>query len=313
MDVNVHPAKTEVRFRDAAMIRGLIVSALRHALAEAGHRASTTVADFALGRMQTGQSAPQPRYGPMGAAQNPRAMRHNPFAPAPDGLADRPQSYEAAFDGADSPSGRTEPAPAEPDNAPVPSYPLGAARAQLHKTYIVSQTEDGLCIVDQHAAHERLVYEKMKTALANGGIARQGLLLPEIVELEADEAALLLPRLEEFSELGLVMEPFGDNTVIVRETPALLGEADIQGLVRALVEDLTSIGDGLALKEQLEEICGTMACRGSVRAGRQLTGEEMNALLRQMEATPHSGQCNHGRPTYVELKLADIERLFGRR
>jgi len=192
-------------------------------------------------------------------------------------------------------------------------HPLGAARAQLHETYIVAQTADGLIIVDQHAAHERLVYERMKAALESGRVASQGLLLPEIVELEADEAARLEKHINAFAELGLHMERFGEDAMMVRETPALLGEVDIKGLVHALANDLAALGDVLVLKERLEEVCSSMACHGSVRAGRRLNAGEMNALLRQMEATPHSGQCNHGRPTYVELKLADIERLFGRR
>ncbi|MEM6852447.1 MAG: DNA mismatch repair protein MutL, partial [Pseudomonadota bacterium] len=200
--------------------------------------------------------------------------------------------------------------------APAPSeadYPLGVARGQLHETYIVAQTADGLVLVDQHAAHERLVYERMKAQLEETGVARQALLLPEVVELTEDEAERVAARAEEFAELGLVLERFGPSAVVVRETPALLGQGDIQSLVRGLADDLAAWGAGLSLQEKLEEVCGTMACHGSVRSGRRLTGEEMNALLRQMEATPHSGQCNHGRPTYVELKLADIERLFGRR
>ena len=311
VDVNVHPAKTEVRFRDAGLVRGLIVSALRHALAEAGHRASTTVAGFALGRMQAEGAGTPYRQG--NGLASPRSLRQdNPYksmAEATASLAETPETF-AAFD---QPSARHEEGPAAAVEPMANSFPLGAARAQLHETYIVSQTADGLCIIDQHAAHERLVYERMKTALETTGIARQGLLIPEIVELENDEAEAITARAGEFAELGLVLEPFGDGAVIVRETPALLGDMDVQGLVRTLAEDLASIGDGLALKEQLQEICGTMACRGSVRAGRRLNADEMNSLLRDMEATPHSGQCNHGRPTYVELKLADIERLFGRR
>ena len=190
---------------------------------------------------------------------------------------------------------------------------MGAARAQLHETYIVSQTADGLVIVDQHAAHERLVYEKMKARLDEGRVPSQGLLIPEIVELSADDIARLEPRFEEFADLGLSLERFGEDAVMVRETPALLGEVNVKGLVQSLADDLAAIGESLSLKEKLEEVCSSMACHGSVRSGRRLNGEEMNALLRQMEATPHSGQCNHGRPTYVELKLADIERLFGRR
>ena len=307
VDVNVHPAKTEVRFRDAGGVRGLLVGALRHALAEAGHRAATTTSAFALGRMA-------PQSGPVTPM---RASRWSPPAPNPyRGDAGAPPADEAGFgdmprgfEGAQAPSARVEPEA----SAPAPEYPLGAVRAQLHETYIVAQTRDGLVIVDQHAAHERLVYEKMKAALEGGKVPSQGLLLPEVVDLTTDEVDRLAARLDEFAALGLVMERFGEDAVMVRETPAMLGEVDIKGLVQSLADDLSSLGQGLALKERLEEVCSSMACHGSVRSGRRMTAEEMNALLRQMEATPHSGQCNHGRPTYVELKLADIERLFGRR
>jgi DNA mismatch repair protein MutL len=210
------------------------------------------------------------------------------------------------------PTARFEHGPAvEAEQAP--DQPLGAARAQLHETYIVAQTGDGIVIVDQHAAHERLVYERMKVELDGGQVARQVLLLPEVVSLDPAEAERVVERAAELAELGLVLEAFGPGAVLVRETPALLGDCDVQGLVRDIADDLAENGAPLALKERMGEICGTMACHGSVRAGRRLTANEMNALLRQMEATPHSGQCNHGRPTYVELKLADIERLFGRR
>jgi DNA mismatch repair protein MutL len=192
-------------------------------------------------------------------------------------------------------------------------YPLGVARAQLHETYIVAQTDEGVVIVDQHAAHERLLHEKLKNQLEAEGVKRQALLLPEVVDVGEDGARRLAQRAAELADMGLVLEPFGLGAVVVRETPALLGEADVQGLVRDLADELAEMGDHLSLKEKVEEVCGTLACHTSVRAGRRLTVEEMNALLRQMEATPHSGQCNHGRPTYVELKLADIERLFGRR
>jgi DNA mismatch repair protein MutL len=192
-------------------------------------------------------------------------------------------------------------------------YPLGAARGQLHNTYIVAQTADGIVIVDQHAAHERLVYERMKASLAETGMARQKLLLPEIVELGEPDASRLVKRADEFAKMGLIMESFGEGTIVVREVPALLGDTDVRGLIRDLADGIEEWGEALALKEKLEHICGTMACHGSVRAGRALSIAEMNALLRQMEATPHSGQCNHGRPTYVELKLNDIEKLFGRR
>ena len=191
--------------------------------------------------------------------------------------------------------------------------PLGAARAQLHETYIVAQTRDAVVIVDQHAAHERLVYERVKAALANGGVTRQLLLIPEIVELDADEAAALAEQAGELAELGLALEAFGPGAVAVREVPALLGDTDVAGLVRDLARQAVGEAEGSPLRQRLEAVCSTMACHGSVRAGRRLTAPEMNALLREMEATPHSGQCNHGRPTYVELKLSDIERLFGRR
>jgi DNA mismatch repair protein MutL len=210
-----------------------------------------------------------------------------------------------------APAARAEDVP-EPEGEGA-RYPLGAACAQLHGTYIVAQTEQGSVIVDQHAAHERLVYERMKRDLAASGVARQILLLPEVVELDPRAAAWLAARAGELAELGLVLEPFGAGAVVVREVPALLGEIDVQGLVRDLADEIAELGEALSLRERLESVCGTLACHGSVRAGRRLTAPEMNALLREMEATPHSGQCNHGRPTYVELRLADIERLFGRR
>jgi DNA mismatch repair protein MutL len=301
VDVNVHPAKTEVRFREQALVRGLIVGALRHALAEAGHRAATSTASYALGRFQP-QAAPVSLRGRMAPPADNPFLRA--YEPADSALHEHAHPYDVA-----APSARA------PEAADIPPqrFPLGAARAQLHETYIVAQTEDGLVIVDQHAAHERLVYERMKRELAAGRVPRQTLLIPEIVELEGAAAERLAARAEEFAELGLLLERFGEDAVLVRETPALLGNPDIGALIRKLADDLAELGDGLALKERLEEVCSSMACRGSVRAGRRLTAEEMNALLRRMEETPHSGQCNHGRPTYVELKLADIERLFGRR
>lgn len=302
VDVNVHPAKTEVRFRDAGIVRGLIVGALRTALSAAGHRASTTVADAALGafRPHTGYSAPLPlgRAGGNGHASS-----------VPRGFAEAARQFMAPFD---APSARVEPS-VEAANGEGLHYPLGVARAQLHETYIVAQTDQGVVIVDQHAAHERLMHERLKDQLQADGVKRQALLLPEVVELGEDGARRLAQRAPELAELGLVLEPFGLGAVVVRETPAVLGEVDVQGLVRDLGDELGEMGDHLSLKERIEDVCGTLACHTSVRAGRRLTVEEMNALLRQMEATPHSGQCNHGRPTYVELKLADIERLFGRR
>ncbi len=319
VDVNVHPAKAEVRFREAGAVRSLMINALRHALEEAGHRASAfggqrtmdvlvgTVSE-AVGPM--GQTASSPSATT--AAHTKAASQAQPYAPQRSsymtpGLAEQ---YHAPLEAMLAPSAR-----AASDNAPpeLTRRPLGAARAQVHATYIISQTDDAVVIVDQHAAHERLVYERMKAALANGGIARQGLLIPEIVSLDADEVAALDDAAHELAELGLVLEAFGREAVAVRETPALLGQADVKGLVKDLAAELLADDTRTALKSRLEAVAATMACHGSVRAGRRLTPEEMNALLREMEATPHSGQCNHGRPTYVELKLADIERLFGRR
>ncbi len=305
VDVNVHPAKAEVRFRDAGLVRGLIVGALKHALAAAGHRASTTVAAAALGAARP--LSGNPLQGPVFSfgrsfSQSSRVARE---AAAAFQAPETQGSLTPAM-----PAGRVEAVSKESSSE---AYPLGAARAQVHETYIVAQTADGIVIVDQHAAHERLVYERMKTALENGGVARQGLLIPEVVELDDNAARRLIDRSEELAELGLIIEPFGGGAVLVREMPALLGTTNAQGLVRDLAEELAELGDHLSLKEKLEEVCGTMACHGSVRAGRRLNADEMNALLRQMEATPHSGQCNHGRPTYVELKRADIEKLFGRR
>ena len=312
VDVNVHPAKTEVRFRDPAMVRGLIVGALRHALAGAGHKASTTVSDYALGRIRPqgqlleGQSAvpyrQNTRYQNWGGA---------PSAPDPqlrsmiDGFSAKVEEPGHAFETPfDNSYGQVE---------DLTERPLGAARAQLHETYVIAQTRDGIVIVDQHAAHERLVYERMKTAMADKGVERQALLIPDIVDLGEDDAARVLARAQELADMGLIIEPFGEGAVVVRETPALLGEMNVQGLLRDLADDLAQYDQALSLTERFEHVCGTLACHGSVRAGRRLAGPEMNALLRQMEDTPHSGQCNHGRPTYVELKLADIERLFGRR
>jgi len=302
VDVNVHPAKAEVRFRDSGLVRGLIVGALRQALAAAGHRAATTTAADAI-------AAFRPALLPHGGGGS-SAWGAPPSALRP-GLAEAAAAFEAPLPaglGLDLPA-----APPQEESDAAETYPLGAARAQLHDTYIVAQTPSGIVIVDQHAAHERLVYERMKAALGEKGVARQMLLLPEVVELDEAAASRLAARAPELAELGLVLEPFGSGAVLVREVPALLGETDVQGLVRDLADELAELGEALALKERLEEVCGTLACHGSVRAGRRLTQAEMNALLRQMEATPHSGQCNHGRPTYVELPLAEIEKLFGRR
>jgi len=312
VDVNVHPAKAEVRFRDAGLVRGLIVSGLRHALAEAGHRASTSVSQAALGAARpgigSGYGRPPQRPAGFGEAAARWQDAQAPYEPEP-----AQGRFSGTLDAPSARDGESAPTATDPPETPAVDYPLGAARGQIHETYIVTQTADGLVIVDQHAAHERLVYERMKRALADGGVARQMLLLPDVVELEPDAAARLVARAEEFAGLGLVIEPFGEGAVVVRETPALLGATDTARLLRDLADDLAEFEEGLTLKEKLEDVCATMACHGSVRAGRRLTVAEMNALLREMEATPHSGQCNHGRPTYVELRLKDIERLFGRR
>ena len=306
VDVNVHPAKAEVRFREAGVVRGLIIGALRHALAEAGHRASTTIANAALGAMR-----PAKYSGPALPFGQPNSQRIT--YPTP-GISEHYMAFQAPNNAAANALEPTAPPTAEmTSTTDAEDFPLGAARAQVHETYIVAQTEDGIVIVDQHAAHERLVYEKMKSALNDEGVQRQGLLIPEVVELKEDAVNRLVARTNEFAELGLILDGFGPSAVIVREIPALLGQVDVKGLICDLADELAELGDSFVLKERLEDVCGTMACHGSVRSGRRLNGEEMNALLRQMEATPHSGQCNHGRPTYVELKLADIERLFGRR
>jgi DNA mismatch repair protein MutL len=317
VDVNVHPAKAEVRFRDPGLVRGLMIGALRHGLAGAGHQASTTVAAAALGSFRPEGAFPNIPYRPTSNAPGYSAWQSGGWTPAPArGPAPSLPGLSAVSARVDQ--GMEEPA-ASYDGAPsaqiidLLDQPLGAARAQLHETYILAQTRDGVIIVDQHAAHERLVYERMKVELDAGGVARQALLLPEVVSLDPAEAERVIARAEELAELGLIVEGFGPGAVLVRETPAMLGEVDVQGLIKDIADDLAENDQALTLKERLGEVCGTLACRGSVRAGRRLTSAEMNALLRQMEVTPHSGQCNHGRPTYVELKLADIEKLFGRR
>jgi DNA mismatch repair protein MutL len=306
VDVNVHPSKAEVRFRDAGRVRSLVAGALRQALEAAGHRASVGGGIGAIATLARGAGAPQPQSSYFAHRPAPDLARGSPL---PRGFA---EAMQAPLDGLATPSADAR-AAAEPAPADLLDRPLGAARAQLHETYIVAQTRTSVVIVDQHAAHERLVYERLKAALANGGVARQGLLIPQIVELDGDEAAALAEAASELAKLGLVVEAFGPGAVMVREVPALLGDTDVKGLVRDLAQEAMSEAQGSLLEGRLAAVCSTMACHGSVRAGRRLTAAEMNALLREMEATPHSGQCNHGRPTYVELKLADVEKLFGRR
>jgi DNA mismatch repair protein MutL len=297
VDVNVHPAKTEVRFRNSGLVRGLIVSSLKAALHEAGHRASSTVSGDAL-------SVLRPQIAP---------YAYHTHDHIPRGLADPGREYHAPLFSPDAPqvaSARVEQTAEAPETEHLP---LGVARAQLHENYIVAQTAEGIVIVDQHAAHERIVYERMKKALGNGGVVRQPLLIPEVVSLDPAEVDRIAARAGQFAELGLVVEPFGPDAVMVRETPALLGQMDIAALLRDLADELAETGAATSLKERLDHVAATLACHTSVRSGRRLTAGEMNALLREMESTPHAGQCNHGRPTYVELKLVDIERLFGRR
>ena len=314
VDVNVHPTKAEVRFRDAGAVRALIIGGLRATLETAGHRASVAGGARTLETLARSGAA---RSGAVGAgvmAGAPSQAWH-PTSAARPYSAGFAEAMQAPLDGLHAPSADTRAAmEAQLGDAgtSAKSWPLGAARAQLHETYIVAETETSVIIVDQHAAHERLVYERMKAMLANGGVTRQGLLIPEIVEMEADEAALLTDCSHELAELGLVLEAFGPGAVAVREVPALLGDTDVKGLVRDLLGSVLAEGGTKPLRDRLEAVCSSMACHGSVRAGRRLTPAEMNALLREMEATPLAGQCNHGRPTYVELKRADIERLFGR-
>ncbi len=296
VDVNVHPAKTEVRFRDNGLVRGLIVGALKTALMREANRASTT-----------GGSATIAAFRPLAQPRRPYVA---PYVPSRGGLG-LAEAAQAVFDtGAPAADVRVESFAPQPD---LIERPLGAARAQVHETYIVAQTRDGLVIVDQHAAHERIVYERMKAALEKSGVPRQILLIPEIVELDQADAARLAVRADELARFGLLIESFGPGAVAVRETPSLLGEVDAQALLRNLAEHMAEWDEALPLERRLMHVAATMACYGSVRAGRRLKPDEMNALLREMEAVPNSGQCNHGRPTYVELKLTDIERLFGRR
>ncbi|MDB5700765.1 MAG: mutL [Sphingomonadales bacterium] len=283
VDVNVHPAKTEVRFRDPGLVRGLIVGGLRAALDGAGHR-----------------SQPRPSAAALGAWTSELQSR-----PAQHSVWERSTSFSPP------PMARAEMAYTPPPQSTT--YPMGVARGQVAATYIVAEAEDGLVIVDQHAAHERLVLERMRKATANGGVAMQPLLLPEVVELEETACDRLEARLAELVEFGLDLERFGPGAMLVRGVPAMLGQADVKGLVTDLADELAAFGEALSLKERIDAVAGTMACHGSVRAGRVLSVAEMNALLREMEVTPHSGQCNHGRPTWVKLAHGDIEKLFGRR
>ena len=285
VDVNVHPAKTEVRFKDNNLVRGLIIGGLKSAINSSGFRASSTISDKVVQNFTDNKN-----FNTHSKISNIEFGKNTNFAFEPSVLESKTYNFNDNND-----------------------YPLGIARLQVYETYIVSQNSEGLVIVDQHAAHERIVYERMKKMLSSSGIKKQILLIPEVVNMNQSGIDKLIERSDELQELGLTIETFGDGAVIVREIPALLGKTNIQGLVRDLSDELLDFDGTLSLKDKLSDVCGTMACHGSVRAGRRLSAEEMNALLREMEETPHSGQCNHGRPTYITLKLSDLERLFGRR
>ncbi|MDQ8726833.1 DNA mismatch repair endonuclease MutL [Bradyrhizobium sp. LHD-71] len=312
VDANVHPAKTEVRFRNAGLVRALIVHALKDGLAREGRRTAAN-SDGAV--ITSFRPQGLPRTDVPRSQWDWRTSPAYPTGPAPatydaSSMRGFAEAAQAAFDvGAPSADIR----PDDVASADMLDRPLGAARTQIHETYIVAQTRDGLVVVDQHAAHERIVYERLKAQLARDGVARQMLLIPEIVELDEATVERLVERAAELERFGLSIESFGPGAVAVRETPALLGKTDAKSLLRDLGEHMAEWDGSLPLERRLMHVAATMACHGSVRAGRKLRPEEMNALLREMEVTPNSGQCNHGRPTYVELKLADIERLFGRR
>ena len=303
VDINVHPAKTEVRFRDPAAVRGLIVGGLKAALDEAGHRSAAREqfaqqAAWQVEPIATEHRPPSEGWEP---GQVDIALAVEPtWSPAFAGVTERLREFAPA-------------ARAEPATSPVPSYPLGVARGQVAATYIVAEAEDGLVIVDQHAAHERLVLERMRKASNGGQVARQTLLMPDVVELDEPECDRLEAVIDDLAGLGLEIERFGPTAMLVRATPAPLGKTDIPGLLADLAAELAELGTALGLRDRLDHVAATMACHGSVRAGRILSVAEMNALLREMEVTPHSGQCNHGRPTWVKLAHADIEKLFGRR
>jgi DNA mismatch repair protein MutL len=300
VDVNVHPAKAEVRFRDNALIRGAILSALKHALLAGGQTTSTTIASYALSSFRPQGSGPALPLS-RGTLYPSRASYGN--------LAEKVEQFYTPL---------MEPVPsarAEIESVPeTTSYPLGAPRAQVHENYIIAQTDDGIVIVDQHAAHERLVYERFKAQMKDGGVAAQGLLVPEIVDLSDVRAQAVLEKSDLFRRLGLEIEPFGQGSIAVRSTPSILGgRIDVQKIINDIADEIDDQDSSILLEEKLNAVLSTMACHGSVRSGRRLNVEEMNALLRQMEETENSGHCNHGRPTYISLSLKDIEKLFHRR
>ncbi len=322
VDVNVHPAKTEVRFQDPNMIRGLIITALKNALMEGGFRTSSTTSAAMMGAMRTAQNSPKGYWQNTAAPSLPMHRGQSPAVPLSYGnLAEAPaRSYEAENyalllpQDSISPSARYEPAQLDEDQAFENHHPLGAARAQIHENYIIAQTADGMVVVDQHAAHERLVYEKFKTQLKDHGIEKQGLLSPEIIDLTADESMTLMDIKDELSQMGLDIEPFGNNAIAVQSVPAILGpKINVPALIQDIIDGLQDDKTIDSLEQKINEVISRMSCHGSVRSGRRMNADEMNALLREMENTPLSGQCNHGRPTYISLDLKDIEKLFGRR
>ena len=309
VDVNVHPSKLEVRFREPGIVRGLVISAIRHALAEAGHRASSTIAGTALGAIKVKNFFPNSLYQ---MDQNKNGFGN----PAPDSIFEsvEPSQIDSfgnqQFKELETPTGSF--ANNDSEGQLSSQFPLGAARGQVHENYIIAQTKDSVVIVDQHAAHERLIYEKLKKQMAASSVTRQVLLIPEIIELSSSDITILIVAKAQLFKTGLVLEEFGDNAIIVHETPALLGDFNVKSLILDILDELSNSGNSKKLEEEITSILSRKACHGSIRSGRRLNQEEMNALLREMEVTPYSGQCNHGRPTYIELKLKDIERLFGR-
>lgn len=303
LDVNVHPAKTEVRFRNAAFVRSLVIGSIQAELSASGHLATAEGGTAMLGKFRNSGGS---SYGGHGyGAQTPitgdvsrqfNEMSLPPLAPSSTDVTPPPEEH-----------------PLSEEYPPLDEYPMGAARAQLHSTYIITEIKDGIVIVDQHAAHERLVMEGMKTALAEGGVPQQLLLLPEVVEPGQAEAAVLIDHQTILAELGLIIEPFGDNAVLVRAVPAILGQGNVIKMLEDVAEELIQLGGSTILEDKINHVLATLSCHGSVRAGRRLNSQEMNALLREMEVTPRSGQCNHGRPTWISLSLKDIEKLFSRR
>ena len=309
VDVNVHPSKLEVRFREPGVVRGLVISAIRYALAEAGHRSSSTIAGAALGALQANNTFPKSLYQMDLNKNGPAKLSLNRLLESPE-TSQIDRVIDQEFDELKAPNGSFIDNDIKDQKSS--QYPLGAARGQVHENYIIAQTEDSVVIVDQHAAHERLVYEKLKKQMEASSVVRQVLLIPEIIELSNSDISILIDKKEQLLKYGLILEEFGENAIVIRETPAILGDFNVESLILDILDELSNSENSEKLHEQITSILSRKACHGSIRSGRRLNQEEMNALLREMEITPYSGQCNHGRPTYIELKLKDIERLFGR-